>query len=130
MNRRARIQNPAIRLRVSNWLRIRRRQLRERNIEAHLKDVENSVANLGAGAYLTWLTDPTRMCEVTEELRAKVEAVHWMLRVAQHFSGPKPEAILAAAEESLDDLDKAVGSEMHSSSIPSEPACSGLLCTS
>jgi hypothetical protein len=128
MNRKARIQNPAVRLQVSSWLRVHRRELREGNIEARLEEVENRVESLAAGAYPVWLTDTTRMCEVTEGLSVKVEAVSWMFRVAQRYSGTDREAILLAVEKSLDDLEKTVESEVHFFWIPSDGE-HGSLCT-
>jgi hypothetical protein len=127
MNRKARIQNPAVRLQVSNWLRGHRRELREGNIEARLEEVENRVESLAAGAYPVWLTDTTRMCEVAEGLSIKAEAVSWMFRVAQRYSGTDREAILLAVEKSLDDLEKTVESEVHFFSIPSDGEL-GSLC--
>jgi hypothetical protein len=127
----ARIQNPAVRLQVSNWLRVQRRQLRERNIEARLEEVETCVESLAAGAKPVWLTDTTPTCEVAEELSVKAEAVSWMFQVAQRYSGTDREAILLAVEKSLDDLEKTVESEVHFFSIPSdgEPNRDGWLCT-
>ncbi len=119
MNRKDHVPNPVVRLRVSEWQHIHRRHLCGSNIEARLKDVENRVESLTTGVYPVWLTDTTRLCEVADELRAKAGAVNWMFRVAQRFSGPKREAILSAVEESLDVLENAIESGMHSCSIPS-----------
>ena len=125
VSRKAHLENLAGRLQVSNWLGFRRKQLRERNIEVRLKELENRVESLAAGAYLAWLTDSTRVCEVTEELRAKAEALSWMSRVAQRYSAADRELILLAVEKSLDDLEKTVESTVHLFSIAShgEPTC-------
>ncbi len=128
MDRKAPIQNPAVRLRVSEWAHLHRRHLRERNIEARLRDIENRVESLSTGAYPTWLTDTIRMCEVAEELRLKTEAANWMFQVAQRYSVRDREAILLAVEESLDDLEKTVESEVQFFSIPSDGEL-GSLCT-
>jgi hypothetical protein len=43
----------------------------------------------------------------------KEETARWMLRIMHHFSGQARETLLSLLEQSLDDLEKTVKSEMH-----------------
>jgi hypothetical protein len=91
----------------------------EKGVENRLQDLRNFVDALSAAAHPIWLINAARMSEAADELRVKVEALDWMLRVARHFNGPNLGILLSAIEESLSDLEKAVESEMGACSLPS-----------
>lgn len=53
-----------------------------------------------------------QICDRKQELRVKVEAVRWMLRIANHLKGVGREMVISTIGKSLADLESAVAPEI------------------
>ncbi|MFY9531805.1 MAG: hypothetical protein WBC04_19250 [Candidatus Acidiferrales bacterium] len=119
MTKKAQAQSPNERHRLTAGWYTQNGHPVQNSVESRLQDLKDLVDALSAAEHPIWLANTARMCEAADELRVKVEALDWMLRVARHFNGPNLGILLSAIEKSLGDLEKAVESEMRACSIPS-----------
>jgi hypothetical protein len=101
------------RARFAEGQHIRKGHPSEKRAEARLENLETLASSLRVASYPIWLTNTDHICEVVRKLRMKDEAARWMLRIMHHFSGPARKTLLSLLEQSLDDLEKTVKSEMH-----------------
>lgn len=79
-------------------------------LEARLQELSRRLSSWQANAEVVGPKNRPRSLDPTLDLRLKVDAVRWMLRVAKHTEGPAREQILMTATSSLDQLEKAVDS--------------------
>jgi hypothetical protein len=119
MTKKAQAQSPNESPQLTARWHTQRGHALQNRVETRLRDLKNLVDALSAAEHPIWLTNTARMCEAADELRVKVEALDWMLRVAKHFNGSNLGILLSAIEKSFADLEKAVESEMRACSIPS-----------
>jgi hypothetical protein len=88
--------------------RFLRRNEFHNELEARLQDLSERLPNLNADVELNPLKG-----ELALDLRAKVDAVRWMLRIAKHVQDPARERILLTVNSSLDQLERAVNHRSH-----------------
>jgi len=77
-------------------------------LEARLQELENRVQELKAGSPLPWPASRSRIFDAALDLRVKVDAVRWMLRVSKHLDGPARERVILTIANSLAQLEKAM----------------------
>lgn len=78
------------------------------SLDARLQELENRVQELKTGSPLPWPASRTKIFDAALDLRVKVDAVRWMLRVSKHLDGPARERVLLTIANSLAQLEKAV----------------------
>ncbi len=78
------------------------------NFEIRLQDLERCMQELKANSPLPWLTSREKIFDATLDLRVKLDAVRWMLRVSKHLGRPARERVLLTIGKSLDQLEKVV----------------------
>ena len=79
-------------------------------LEARLEELSGRLSSWRANAEIGGRRSRPHSSNPTLDLRRKLDAVRWMLRVAKHTEGPAREQILMTATDSLDQLEKAVDS--------------------
>jgi len=82
-------------------------------LEARLEDLSERVPYFNGEPEHVSLKSGSRVFDPVLDLRVKVEAVRWMLRVAKHVQDPARERILIAVNSSLDQLERAVNKHPH-----------------
>jgi hypothetical protein len=87
------------------------RDLVENDLNLRLSELKDDVNELASSPYQVWLEND-RGSDRVRDLRVKVEAARWMLRIAKHLNGATREMVISALEKSLDDLESVVASEM------------------
>jgi hypothetical protein len=78
--------------------------------EARVQRVSDHYKNLNAAAHLVQLKGGQYVCDPQLDLHVKVEAVHWMLRIAKYMSESAREVVFLRVENSLRQLEAAVES--------------------
>jgi hypothetical protein len=76
--------------------------------EARIQRVSDRYKNLNADAHLVQLKGGQYVCDPQLDLHVKVEAVHWMLRIAKYMSESAREVVFLRIENSLRQLEAAV----------------------
>jgi hypothetical protein len=105
----AQIKNPA----VGQSRLMQARRLLENDLNFRLNELSILVDKLGSVPHRVWLGNAVQTCDRAQDLRVKVEAVCWMLRIAKHLNGVARELVMSTIDKSLDDLEGVVASEMH-----------------
>jgi hypothetical protein len=82
-------------------------------LEARLEELSDRLPDFHAEPKLVSLESGLHVFDPALDLRVKVDAVRWMLRVAKHIEGPARERILVAVTSSLDQLERAVNQRPH-----------------
>ena len=84
-----------------------------------LQHLNDRLRNVNAASYLVWLKSGVHRFDPVLDLRVKVEAVRWMLRIAKHLNDGACEAIFLTVMNSLDQLEKAVesGASAHEAGV-------------
>ena len=78
--------------------------------EARLQHVCDRYENLNAPSHLVHLKSGPHICDPHLDLHVKVEAVHWMLRIAKYMNESVREVVFLRIENSLRQLETAVES--------------------
>jgi len=78
--------------------------------EARIQRVSDHYRNLNAAAHLVQLKGGQYVCDPQLDLHVKVEAVHWMLRIAKYMNESVREVVFLRIENSLRQLETAVES--------------------
>jgi hypothetical protein len=78
--------------------------------EARIQRVSDRYRNLNADAHLVQLKGGRYVCDPQLDLHVKVEAVHWMLRIAKYMNESAREVVFLRVENSLRQLEAAVES--------------------
>jgi hypothetical protein len=78
------------------------------DFEARIQRVSDHYRNLNAAAHLVQLKGGEYVCDPQLDLHVKVEAVHWMLRIAKYMSESAREVVFLRVENSLRQLEAAV----------------------
>ena len=100
--------------RLQSESRTRRSQgVRLRELEARLRDLSGRLTSFQADAEVVHLKSGPHIFDPALDLRVKVDAVRWMLRVAKHTEGPALEHILLTVANSLEQLEKTVDPRSH-----------------
>ena len=77
-------------------------------LEARLQDMESRIQSLKVQSPLPWPTSREKLFDAALDLRVKLDAVRWMLRVSKHLSGQARERVILTITNSLTQLEKAV----------------------
>jgi len=85
----------------------------EKDLNFRLNKISSLVDKLGTVPYYVWLEKTVQTCDRAQDLRVKVEAVRWMLRIAKHLNSVAREKVMSTTDKTLDDLERVVASEMH-----------------
>jgi hypothetical protein len=83
------------------------------SLETRLQDLSERLPNFNGQPELVSLENGPHIFDPALDLRVKVEAVRWMLRVAKHVQDPARERILLTVNSSLDQLETAVNEHTH-----------------
>jgi hypothetical protein len=86
---------------------------RLREFEARVQSLSDRLPSFGADVEVVWLKSGPHIFDPALDLRVKVDAVRWMLRVAKHSAGTAREQILMTVKNSLDQLEEAVDPRLH-----------------
>ena len=92
---------------------LRRYELCMDELEARLQNISGCLPNLNADSELVPGNGAARAFDLALDLRVKVEAVQWMLRVVKHVQAPARERILLTINNSLEQLEEAVNHKSH-----------------
>ena len=81
-------------------------------LEPRIDDMTRVVEGLHAAPYFVAQADSGQLCDPVNDLRVKVEAVRWMLRIAKHLNGVAREMVMATVARSVNDLETVVETQM------------------
>src|SRR5579863_4321882 len=91
---------------------VREPELRTADVENRLQELNQRIDNLSAASYLVWLKAGPHVFDPMLDLRVKVEAVRWMMRIAKHLKSSKRETVFLTIKNSLNHLEEAIDSEV------------------
>lgn len=83
------------------------------DFEARLQELHDRLEDLNADSTLVSFDGRPHVFDAALDLRVKVEAVRWMLRVAKHLAEPARQPVLATIGNSLDQLERAFEASIH-----------------
>jgi hypothetical protein len=86
------------------------------DFEARLQDLNDRLQDMDATSRLVLLNGRLHVLDVVLDMRVKVEAVRWMLRVSKHLGDPARQQVLMNIESSLGKLETAFESEQRGES--------------
>jgi hypothetical protein len=89
-------------------------EIQAEEVESRLQRVCDRYKNLNAAPHFVWLEDGAHIYDPGLNLRVKVDAVRWMLRIAKHMSEPAREVLFSRIENSLRQLEATVESRARS----------------
>src|ERR1039458_1903452 len=92
----------------------RNERLHAAEVEERLQNLNKRLANGSAASHLVRLKSGVHRFDPVLDLRVKVEAVRWMLRIAKHLNDHARETVFFTVMNSLDQLAKAVESGVSS----------------
>jgi hypothetical protein len=92
---------------------LRKDELCMDDLEVRLQNISGCLPNLNAHSELVPGNGAARAFDPALDLRVKVEAVQWMLRVVKHVQAPARERILLTVNNSLEQLEEAVNHKSH-----------------
>lgn len=81
-------------------------------LEPRIHDMSRVVEGLHAAPYYVVQAEAAKESDAVNDLRVKVEAVRWMLRIAKHLNGVAREMVMATVARSVSDLENAVETQM------------------
>ena len=84
------------------------RHTQEKIIEARLQQLAGYVDGMHSDSRLVWLKTGPHIYDPDFDLSVKIEALHWMLRIAKHTHDSARDAIFQRLQNSLDQLEKAL----------------------
>jgi hypothetical protein len=61
-----------------------------------------------AAPYQVLRAGTMQICDPVNDLRVKVEAVRWMVRIAKHLNGVAREMVMATVSKSVEDMEFAI----------------------
>lgn len=83
------------------------------HLEARLQDLSDRLPDFNGEPEIVSLKNGPHVFDPALDLRIKVDAVRWMLRVAKHVQDPARERILLTVTSSLNQLERAVNERPH-----------------
>ena len=83
------------------------------DFEARLQELYDRLEDLNADSTLVSFDGRPHVFDAALDLRVKVEAVRWMLRVAKHLAEPARQPVLTTIGNSLDQLERAFEASIH-----------------
>jgi hypothetical protein len=103
----AHLQRPATSRGVMEFPPAEERAELERNIEARLHELTIAVAGFSESAFNFLLAEKSSARKTIEELTVRVNALNWILRVAERSTGTVREGLWADIDHALTGLEKA-----------------------
>jgi hypothetical protein len=83
------------------------------HLEARLQDLSERLPDFDGEPEIVSVKGKPHIFDPVLDLRVKVDAVRWMLRVVKHVQDPARERILLTVTNSLDQLERAVNERPH-----------------
>jgi hypothetical protein len=77
-------------------------------LEPRIDNMTRMVEGLHAAPYYVVQAESGKLFDPVNDLRVKVEAVRWMLRIAKHLKGVAREMVMATVARSVSDLETTV----------------------
>jgi hypothetical protein len=77
-------------------------------LEPRIDDMSHAVDGLRVAPYQVLRAGAMQVCDPVNDLRVKVEAVRWMLRIARRLNGVAREMVMATVSKSVADLEFAI----------------------
>jgi len=96
-----------------NRIAQQKRNASPEDFEARLQELYDRLEDLNADSTLVSFDGRPHVFDAALDLRVKVEAVRWMLRVAKHLAEPARQPVLATIGNSLDQLERAFEASIH-----------------
>ena len=90
-----------------------RKELCMDELEGRLQNISGCLPNPNADSELVPGNGAAHAFNPALDLRVKVEAVQWMLRLVKHVQAPARERILLTINNSLEQLEEAVNHKSH-----------------
>ena len=100
------MNTPSANSRVIEFPGINDTDQQEHEIEMRLRDLTALVGDLSESGYGVLLAEDKSTQEAFNELRVKVAALRWIIRVAKHVTGAVREKLWTDVEEALSGLEK------------------------
>jgi len=86
---------------------------RVQDLDARLQNLSDRLPEFTAESALAWVKGEPDILDPGLDLRVKVDAVRWMLRVAKHVKDPARARILVSVQRSLEQLEHAIEMRPH-----------------
>jgi hypothetical protein len=80
-------------------------------LEPRIDSMSHTVEALQVAPYQVLRGDKMQLCDPVNELRIKVEAVRWMLRIGKHLNGAARSTVMGTVSKSVEDLELVVESQ-------------------
>jgi hypothetical protein len=80
-------------------------------LEPRIDGMSHMVEALRVAPYQVLRGEKMQLCDPVNELRIKVEAVRWMLRIAKHLNGVARSTVMGTVSKSVEDLELVVESQ-------------------
>ncbi len=80
-------------------------------LEPRIDSMSHAVEALKVAPYQVLRGDKMQLCDPVNELRIKVEAVRWMLRIGKHLNGAARATVMGTVSKSVEDLEMVVESQ-------------------
>lgn len=74
-------------------------------LEPRINGMSHAVEGLRVAPYQVLRAGGMQICDPVNDLRVKVEAVRWMLRIAKHLNGVAREMVMGTVSKSVEDLE-------------------------
>lgn len=97
---------------VEQGLHLQTKDLIEGDLNSRLDELTVLVDQLEPDRHDVCHEHTVQTCDRTQELRVKVEAVRWMIRIAKHIKGVGREMVISTIGKSLEDLESAIAPEI------------------
>ncbi len=83
-------------------------------LELHIDELTRTVEGLSEAPYCIGLADTVQL---VDDLRAKVERLQWLFRIAKHLKGDARDRVMATVCKLVDDLESALETQMHANAM-------------
>jgi hypothetical protein len=77
-------------------------------LEPRIDSMSHAVEALKVAPYQVFRGEKMELCDPVNELRIKVEAVKWMLRIGKHLNGIARTSVMGTVSKSVEDLELVV----------------------
>jgi len=77
-------------------------------LEPRIESMSHAVDGLRVTPYQVLRGEKMQLCDPVNDLRVKVEAVRWMVRIGKHLNGVAREMVMATVTKSVEDLELAI----------------------
>jgi hypothetical protein len=112
MGERPQIDDSTIPQHVEQGLHLQTKDVVESGLNSRLDELSVLVDQLDPDRHDVCHEHTAQICDRTQELRVKVEAMRWMIRIAKHLKGAGREMVISTIGKSLEDLESAVAPEI------------------